>query len=240
MGDQIKLSAAQVKSSLKKLEDKDKALFLSRYFKTAPGEYGHGDKFLGIKVPESRKIARSSRNLSLPEIQKLLDSKYHEQRLVGLFILVLKFDQASDKEQKSIYHFYVKNLNNVNNWDLVDSSAPQIVGRFLLNKDKAILYKWASSKNLWKRRVSILSTLHFIREKKYRDALNIGEVLLDDSEDLIHKGVGWMLREIGNRDIKKEEMFLKKHYQKMPRTMLRYAIEKFPEKKRKDYLLGRI
>lgn len=234
------MKASEVKKELKKYVNPEKKEFFPRFFKTGPGEYGEGDTFIGVTVPHQRKVSKMFKELPLQETEKLLSSKVHEERLTGLLILVLQFEKADEKEQKKIVNFYKKNMAAVNNWDLVDSSAHKILGPHFINKDRKQLYTWAKSKNLWKRRISIMTTLHFIYERDFSETLKLSELLLNDSEDLIHKAVGWMLREVGNRDIKTEEAFLKKHYKKMPRTMLRYAIEKFPEKKRKAYLKGEI
>jgi len=217
----------------------EKAKLLGRFFKTGKGQYGEGDVFLGIMVPIQRKIAKKY-DLSLEEIQSLLSSKIHEQRLISLLILDAKFKKAAQEEKEKIFNFYLKNTKNINNWDLVDLSAPNIVGNYLLDKDRKILCNLANSQHLWEKRISIISTAPFIRKNDFKDALKISEILLRDKHDLIHKAVGWMLREIGKRDIAVLENFLKKHYKTMPRTMLRYAIEKFPEKTRKDYLAGKI
>jgi 3-methyladenine DNA glycosylase AlkD len=239
-----------LKREIRKQADPQRAKSSLWFFKTGKGEYGEGDKFLGLTVPAQRKIAvQFSADLCLSELQKLLKSKFHEERLIALFILVLKFEEASSfanppageagatEDQVKIYDFYLENTKYINNWDLVDSSAHKIVGAYLENKDRKILYKLARSKDLWERRIATISTFHFIGEKQYEDSLAIAEILLHDKHDLIHKAVGWMLREIGkNCGEKIEEKFLRKHYKTMPRTMLRYAIERFPEKKRKFYL----
>ena len=230
----------QLKQDLQNLKNPEKAKLYSRFFKTGKGQYGEGDVFLGIKVPEQRKIAKKYPNLTLEEIQELLSSKIHEYRLTSIFIMIAKYKKADNKDKKNIFSFYLKNTKNINSWDLVDLSAPNIFGDFLLNKDKKILYKLVKSKNLWERRIAIISTYGFIKNNKFEDTLKVSEILLKDSHDLIHKATGWMLREIGKRNQEKEEEFLKKHYKKMPRTMLRYAIERFDEKKRKAYLKGTI
>jgi 3-methyladenine DNA glycosylase AlkD len=226
----------QIEEDLKELENPKKAKVLSRFFKTGKGEYGDGDIFLGVMVPETRKVARKHKNLKLVEIQKLLNSKIHEHRLAALLILVEKYSKGDEKERKRIFEFYLQNARKVNNWDLVDLSAPKIVGLHLLDKKRAVLRKLAKSKNLWKKRIAIISTFAFIREGDCAETLKISEMLLDDEHDLIHKAVGWMLREVGKKDQKEEEKFLMKHYKKMPRTMLRYAIEKFDKKKREFYM----
>lgn len=225
---------------IQKTRNPKKAQVFQRFFKTGPGEYGEGDKFLGITVPAQRKIAQKYSGLNLNQIQKLLNSVVHEYRLVGLLILVNKFKKADEKTRGDIFNFYLKNAKRVNNWDLVDLTAHNIVGAFLENKNKDSIYKLAESENLWEKRISMISCYWFIKNEEYKDTLRIAEILLEDSHDLIHKAVGWMLREIGNRDRGVEEKFLKKHYKKMPRTMLRYAIEKFPEDLRKKYLGGDI
>lgn len=230
-----KLNSLQ--KELSKKSNSKKAKDLQRFFKTNKGEYGEGDIFLGIIVPEQRKIAKNYSNLSITDLEKLIKSKIHEERLICLLILVIQFQKGNENERKEIYNFYLKNTKYINNWDLVDLSAPKIIGPYLENKDKSILYKLARSKNIWEKRIAILSTFHFIYKGQSQDTLKIALILKDDEHDLIHKAVGWMLREVGKRcSREKEEKFLKKHYKTMPRTMLRYAIEKFPEKKRKQYL----
>jgi len=226
----------QIKKDLLELSDPERAKKLSGYFKTGKGQYGEGDIFLGIPVPEQRKVAKRYRDLSLKDIQELLSSKIHEHRLTALIILVSKYEKADDSGKEEIFSFYLKNTENIDNWDLVDSSAPKIVGAHLFNKDTSILFKLVKSDNLWERRIAILSTSKFITNNDFKDALIISELLLHDEHALIHKAVGWMLREIGKRDQETEERFLNKHCMQMPRTMLRYAIEKFDKNKRKFYL----
>ena len=226
----------KLKQDLQKLANKEKAVILQRFFKTGKGEYGHGDIFLGITVPDQRKIAKKYINLNLKQIKELLKSKMHEHRLIVLLLLVEKYKKADENIKKDIINFYLSHTNYINNWDLVDLSSHQILGDYLINKDKNILYKLANSNNLWEKRISIISTYTFIRNNKFQDTLNISRILLDDKHDLIHKAVGWMLREIGKRNLEIEENFLKKYYKKMPRTMLRYAIEKFDKNKREFYL----
>lgn len=230
----------ELKKELQELENKEQAVLLQRFFKTNKGEYGEGDIFLGIKVPVQREIAKKYNGLSLPKIQELLKSKIHEYRLTGLIILSDKYNQATDEDKANIFNFYLKNTKNINNWDLVDLTAPRIVGHFLFDKKKNILYELARSENLWERRIAIISTLNFIQKKEFQDTLAISELLLNDEHDLIHKAVGWMLREVGKKDESVLEGFLKFHCKAMPRTMLRYAIERFPEEKRNKYLLGEI
>lgn len=225
---------------LQDARDPKQATLLQRFFKTGPGQYGEGDKFLGIKVPIQRVIAKKYTGLNLVQLQKLLNSKVHEHRLVALLILVNKFKRSNEKTKGDIFNFYLKNTKNINNWDLVDLTAHKIVGAFLDNKKRDKLYELAESKSLWEKRISIISCFWFIKDEDFIDALRISEILLNDSHDLIHKAVGWVLREIGKKDRVIEENFLKKHYKVMPRTMLRYAIEKFPEELRKKYLKGEI
>jgi len=231
---------SQLKKDLKKAGNKKQAKLLQRFFKTGKGEYGEGDIFLGIKVPIQREISKKYCGLNLPKIQDLLNSKIHEHRLVALIILVNKYKKADEREKARIFNFYLKNTKKINNWDLVDTSAHKIVGDFLLDKKRKILYDLAESKNLWEKRISIISTFAFIDNHEFDDSLRISRILLKDEHDLIHKAVGWALREIGKKDQKVEEKFLKQYYKKMPRTMLRYAIERFEEKKRLRYLKGKI
>ena len=234
------MSLKNLRTILKSHANSEQAKVYLRFFKTGKGEYGEGDQFLGIKVPVSRSIAKQFKDLLLTEIQELLNSQVHEERLIGLFILVEQYRKADEMKRQTIYEFYLKNAKRVNNWDLVDLSAEKIIGAYLLDKNKQVLFKLAKSKNLWEKRISIMSTFHFIRNGFYDTTLEIADVLLKDEHDLIHKAVGWMLREIGNRNLAEEEKFLKKRYKTMPRTMLRYAIEKFPEQKRQAYLKGKI
>ncbi len=227
----------KIKAEIRKQADPKRAESSLWFFKTGKGEYGEGDKFLGINNPKTRKIAKDFFvDLKLIDLDGLIKSKFHEERQIALFILTLKFQRADLSEQKSIFNFYLKHTECINNWDLVDCSAHKIVGPYLENKDRKILYKLAKSKSLWERRIAIISTFCFIAQNDFKDSLKIAAVLINDKHDLIHKAVGWMLREIGKRDQEVEEKFLKKHYKTMPRTMLRYAIEKFNDKKRKFYL----
>lgn len=231
-----------LKKELRSFLKPGRAKILLRFFKTGPGEYGEGDQFLGLKTDEIRSVAKKYSSLSFLDISKLLASKVHEERTVAVMILNQRFKKADLKEKKKIYDFYFDNIAGINNWDLVDGSAPTVVGGYLyeLNEPRKILYELAKSNNLWKRRIGIMACFYFIREKDFADALKISEILIQDKEDLIQKAVGWMLREIGNRDTKTEEKFLQKYCQKIPRTMLRYSIEKFPEDKRQKYLKGKI
>ena len=228
----------EIKKRLQKLACRETAKVLQRFFKTGPGEYGEGDVFFGIKIPQLRKLAAEFEDEPLKTVTNLLKSKVHEERMLALIILVRQFSRADEQCRKRIYNLYLAHARFINNWDLVDGSAPHIVGAFLWKGDRRPLYILAKSTSLWERRIAILSTFYFIRQNDFADALKISELLLGDEHDLIHKAVGWMLREIGKRDPVVEELFLKMHHQKMPRTMLRYAIERFPESLRTKYLLG--
>ena len=231
--------APKIKKRLRQFATKGKAGVLQRFFKTGPGEYGDGDLFLGVMVPDIRRVAKEFQDAPLEEIKKILASRHHEERLLALLMLVHQFAKGDEALKKRIYGHYQKSTQYINNWDLVDLSAPNIVGTYLLDKSRKPLYAFAKSKDLWKRRIAILSTFTFIRQNDFDDTLRISKILLEDDHDLLHKAVGWMLREIGKRDLRAEELFLKQHYKKMPRTMLRYAIERFPEGKRRDYLDGK-
>jgi 3-methyladenine DNA glycosylase AlkD len=228
----------QLRDDLKKLTDPEKAKIYQRFFKTGRGQYGEGDLFLGATVPQSRGIAKKYSQLPFKELSELLKSKYHEERLIALFILVDNFKKGDEGIKDKIYQFYLKNTQYINNWDLVDSSAPQIVGHYLAEEDKQILLKLAVSNSLWEKRIAILSTFYFIRFQKNSDwTFKIAKILLNDKHDLIHKAVGWMLREAGKNISKEvEKEFLNKHYQIMPRTMLRYAIEHFNPQEKAFYM----
>lgn len=234
------MDARTIQSKLKGLANKKNAEVAQKFFKTGPGEYGEGDIFLGIRVPVLRELAKEYKTITVREAEHLLKSPIHEERLLALFILIRIYSKAEEVIKKTIYELYLKNSKFINNWDLVDSSAEYIVGDFLLDKEKNPLYQLARSKDLWERRISIMSTFCFIKRRQYSETLKVAKTLLNDKEDLIHKAVGWMLREVGKRDLPLEEEFLKEHYKEMPRTMLRYAIEKFPETKRQGYLKGKI
>jgi len=224
-------------SVIQSFADPKKALILQRFFKTGKGEYGEGDVFLGIVVPTQRKIAKQFATLPRNEIEKLLVSKVHEHRLIALLILIEQFEKSDEIVKNIIYNFYLSHTKYINNWDLVDLSAYHIVGAYLEKKDRRILYDLAKSKLLWDRRIAILSTFYFIRKGEFEDTILIAKILLHDTHDLIQKAVGWMLREVGKRGGEKEELiFLDKYAHKMPRTMLRYAIERLPEDKKSTYL----
>ncbi len=222
------------------MADPAQAKVLSGFFKTGKGQYGEGDVFLGIKVPVQRAAIKRHYDLALSDLQELLDDKVHEHRLSALFILVKKFEAAvkvkDKKSQEAIYRFYLKNVGNINNWDLVDLSSPNIVGKYLLDKDRSSLHKMAKSAVLWERRIAVLATFTFIRDGDFDDILKMAAALLEDEHDLMHKAVGWMLREVGKRDVGALRKFLDEHAPKMPRTMLRYAIEKLSEKDRRHYM----
>jgi len=220
---------------IQKNYSKERAEHSKRFFKTGVGEYGEGDIFLGLSVPKQRVLAGKYSNLSMSQIQKLLDSEIHEYRLIAGLILIKKFE----KDPEVIFNFYIKNARRFNNWDLVDLTAPRIVGNFLKDKNKKIIYNLARSKNIWEKRIAIVSTLYFIvKENNFSDTLKISEIILGDSHDLIHKAVGWMLREVGKRNVELLKDFLKINYKKIPRTTLRYSIERFSEEERKKFLKG--
>jgi len=227
-----------IRKQLQQLGSEEKAKVLKRFFKTGPGEYGEGDVFIGVRVPDLRKLVKEYQDITIKEVMQLLRSSIHEERLFALLILVSKYSKGNETVKKRIYELYLQNTKFINSWDLVDGSAQHIVGAFLMDKSKEPIYRLAKSNSLWERRIAILSTFHFIKHDNYSETLKISKILLTDEQDLIHKAVGWMLREIGKRHISTEEIFLKKYYKRMPRTMLRYAIEKFPESKRKKYLRG--
>jgi len=231
-----------LKKELKNLANKEQAEILQRFFKTGKGEYGAGDIFLGVRMAPQRILAKKYIDMKFSEVEALLQSREHEFRMTALLILICKYDREKGKEEnlKKIFNLYLKNTKYINNWDLVDVTTPKIVGRYLLDKDRKILDKLAKSKNLWEKRISILATYSFIRENQFEDTFRIADILINDKHDLIHKAVGWMLREVGNRDRQAEENFLKIRYQKMPRTMLRYAIEKFPKNLYRNYLSSKI
>src|SRR5262245_49248809 len=234
------MTANEIQARLRAMGDPAAAAGMARFFKTGPGEYGEGDVFLGLKAAPMRSLAREYRGLSLAEAQVLLDSPIHEDRSVALLILVDAVAKADAARQKSIYDFYLANTARVNNWDLVDVSASPIVGGYLAARSRRPLRRLARSASLWERRIAIVATHWFIRQRDFADTLAVAELLLADREDLIHKAVGWMLREVGKRDQAAEEAFLRQHYSRMPRTMLRYAIERFPEATRLAYLRGEL
>jgi len=229
-----------IRAQIRVLADPAIAAHSQRFFKTGPGEYGAGDRFLGVRVPAIRSIARANRRATDREVLALLRSAYHEERLLALLMWVDRFASGDAARRAEVYRVYVANLRYVNNWDLVDSSASRIAGAYLKDKSPKPLYRLATAKSVWKRRVAIIATLSFIVHDEFDDTLAIAERLLEDQEDLIHKAVGWMLREVGKRDRQTAERFLREHYRRMPRTMLRYAIERFSERRRRAYLSGTI
>jgi 3-methyladenine DNA glycosylase AlkD len=230
------MTLTDVRRRLQEQGDPDDAVFLQRFFKTAPGQYGAGDHFLGIRVPATRRLSREFSDLPLEDLEKLLHDKWHEARLLALVIMVNRFERGDVAERAEIFRTYLANTDRVNNWDLVDLSAPGIVGAHLETRSRAVLDKLAKSKNLWERRIAIVSTYWFIRHKEFDDTLRISAALLGDSHDLIHKAVGWMLREVGKRDESVLEAFLDQHASLMPRTALRYSIERMSPAKRKRYM----
>lgn len=232
-------TATQVILALKKKGSPQKAKSSAWFFKTGAGQYGHGDIFVGVSVPEQRAIAKQFAGLSFAEIDKLLRNKIHECRLTALHILLLQKKQADVSGRQMIAKFYLAHTACINNWDLVDTSARELLGEYLLDKKRDVLYRFACSHDLWERRIAIIATYAFIKEHDFNDTFAIAELLMNDKEDLMHKAVGWMIREVGNRSRAKEEAFLKKYAAVMPRTMLRYAIEKFPEPKRRYYMTMR-
>ena len=234
------MKAEQLTQKLESLASPEIAAKSQRFFKTGKGEYGEGDRFLGIRVPILRQQARDFQQMSLTQVLRCLKSAYHEERLCALLILVRKFESGDEKLRERIFRYYLDNTRYINNWDLVDSSAYQIVGAYLLTRERAILYQLAKSDSLWERRIAMIATYQFIKNQQYDDALAIAELLLLDQQDIIHKAVGWMIREVGNRDRNRAQQFLDPYYQAMPRTMLRYSIEKFPEPLRQNYLKGEI
>ncbi len=230
---------SKLRRETKRLENKKKAKVYQGFFKTGEGEYGYGDVFLGLTVPQCRVLAIKYKDLYFADIGELLRSEIHEERLIALLILVHQFEKE-EMLQRRIYEFYLKHTKFINNWDLVDLSSDKIVGGYLIDKPKTVLYKLAKSSNLWERRIAMISSYNFIKNNDFEDALGIAEVLITDENDLIQKAVGWMLKEVGNRNFSAEQNFLKKHYKIMGRTALRYAIEKFPEILRKKYLAGKV
>lgn len=231
---------SSLKSELRQAANPRQAKVCAWFFKTGKGEYGEGDKFLGIKNKVMRQITKKHEQIPAEKLISLLHSKKHEERQAVIMIWVRQFERGDEKTQQKIYNLYLRNTRWINNWDLVDGSAPKIAGAYLLNKPKEILFRLAKSENLWEKRIAIVATLAFIRQNRFIETFKISKILMADKHDLIHKAVGWMLREVGNRDRAAEEKFLRTYYSQMPRTMLRYAIEKFPEALRRDYLHGRV
>ncbi|HEX6993360.1 MAG TPA: DNA alkylation repair protein [Gammaproteobacteria bacterium] len=227
---------AEIEQELQGLADPESAERLARYFKTGPGEYGEGDRFLGIRVPVLRKLARKHASLGLPGCRALLVSPYHEARMLALLLLVQAYDRGDEALREAIYRLYLDHTACVNNWDLVDSSAECIVGPHLENREKTVLYDLTRSTSVWERRIAIMATFCYVKAGSFDETLRVADMLLQDTHDLIHKAVGWMLREVGKRDRATAEAFLRPRYRRMPRTMLRYAIEKYPDELRRRYL----
>jgi 3-methyladenine DNA glycosylase AlkD len=227
----------RARAAIRALADPHRAAGVARFFKTGPGDYGAGDRFLGVRVPDLRRLARAYQDRPLRDILPFLESPWHEERLFALLVLVRQYQRTSDRQRAAIYRAYLAHMRHVNNWDLVDCSAEHIIGAHLMHRNRAILRRLALSKSVWERRIAVLSTFHYIKHGEYRQTLDIARLLLDDPHDLIHKAVGWMLREVGNRDRAAEERFLRTYAGRMPRTMLRYAIERFPKSLRQRYLV---
>ena len=231
---------AAIQGELESLADPGHAAILQRFFKTGPGEYGEGDRFRGLRLPVLRKVARKYRGLPLAAAVSLLQSAFHEDRLLALLLLIQHYYPGDADLRGEIHHLYLEHRGLVNNWDLVDTSAPHLLGHYLRDRPKDPLTRLAASRVLWDRRMAIIATLDFIRQGNYDETLRIARLLLGDPEDLIHKAVGWMLREVGKREAAVAEAFLQAYYRRMPRTMLRYAIERFPEARRQAYLKGMV
>ena len=234
------MTLAAARKKLRSLASSTHADALARFFQTGPGGYGEGDKFLGLRMPQVRQIAREYRDLARGDVGKLLKSPWHEERMLALVILADQFRRGTERQRESIYRFYLRHTRWINNWDLVDASAHKIVGAYLLGRSTEPLDELARSESLWERRIAIVATAHFIGHDQFGPTLKIARKLLRDEQDLIHKAVGWMLREVGKRDRSCEEDFLRRHYRRMPRIMLRYAIEHFPKTRRRAYLEGKV
>ncbi len=236
----MSVTASMIINNLEALSNSEAALFARRYFKTGPGEYAEGDLFRGIRVPVLRKMVPSLDGTPLPEVIRLLESAFHEDRLLALLLLMRRFAKGNEALRQQIHEIYLEHTRYINNWDLVDISAQYLVGAFLRLRDRALLYQLAASESLWERRIAVMATFYFIRKGEFEDTLALAELLLDDPEELLHKATGWMLREIGKRDLPTLESFLRFHYRRMPRVMLRYAIERLPEERRLLYLKGMV
>jgi len=229
-----------IRDAVRALVDEEQAKNLQRFFKTGPGEYGEGDRFLGLRMPQIRALVKQLGVIPVSIIKSLLKSPWHEERMLALLLMVYRYKKSDESGREELYHLYLNSSDRINNWDLVDVTAKDVIGAWLYPRSRKPLYELAKSDSLWERRISILSAFHFIAKNDFDDALKLAKLLVHDEHDLMHKAVGWMLREIGKRDRKREEEFLLKHYRTMPRTMLRYAIEHFPEKQRQAYLKGKI
>jgi 3-methyladenine DNA glycosylase AlkD len=230
------MTLTELRRRMRAQADDRRAAVSLRFFKTGPGEYGEGDRFIGLTLPQMRRLERDATDSPMDDIVELLRSPIHEERLLALLVLVRQFRKANERTRSMIYRLYYRHRRFVNNWDLVDLSAPTIVGQHLEQRDRSVLYRLARSKNLWDRRIAMIATQHFIRQNDFKDALAVAKMLLEDREDLIHKASGWMLREIGKRDFSAEEAFVRKHVRAMPRTMLRYAVEKWPPPMRREIM----
>lgn len=230
------MTAARLIAEMHALGNPEKATHLQRFFKTGEGEYAAGDLFLGIVVPETRRMAKQYKSLPFDELQELIQHPYHEIRLCALLILVEQYKKASEPEKTSLVDFYLKHTAYINNWDLVDLSAPYIIGHYLLDKERSLLYQLVASNSLWERRIAVVSTLTLIRANDFKEALALAELLKTDQQDLMHKATGWVLRETGKKDRKVLTDFLEAHATTLPRTTLRYAIEHYPEEQRLYFL----
>ena len=230
------MTAAFVLSELQSMANPEKAAFLQRFFKTGPGQYAEGDVFLGLIAPLTRSIAKANKQTPLAELQVLMESEYHEARLCALLIVVEQFKKASEAVRKQLYDFYLSNASRINNWDLVDVTCPHVVGAYLLDKDRSRLYELAESDNLWEQRIAMVSTVAFIRNREYTDTLALAEKFMMHKHDLMHKAIGWMLREVGKKDRETLSEFLEEYATRLPRTALRYAIEHYPEDQRQYFL----
>lgn len=232
------MSAKEARRALHQSARPEKKELLQSFFKTGPGQYAEGDVFIGVAVPQTRAVAKRFRHLDFDALSDLLHSPIHEERLLALVILIEQFERAEPTRRKKYFDFYFVHVGRINNWDLVDVSAPRLVGEYLWERPRRFLHKLSRSRNLWERRIAIVATMTFIRRRDFADCLKICETLMEDEHDLIHKACGWMLREVGKADVKTLEKFLARHHRKMPRTALRYAIERFPTARRKAYLSG--
>ena len=237
------MNAKHIIEELVAMRNPEKEKILLYFFKTGKGQYGEGDQFLGITVPQIRSLVKKYKDISIHEIETLIHNQFHECRMLALLLLVESYPKAkSESEQKQIYEFYIRQVDYINNWDLVDLTAPHIVGAYLWGKDREDLFNFAQTPHLWLQRIAVIATYYFIRKHDFQTTFDVSTLLLQHPHDLIHKAVGWMLREAGKRDFEAEYQYLleNKRYQSMPRTMLRYAIEKFPESLRQDFLKGRV
>jgi 3-methyladenine DNA glycosylase AlkD len=232
------MTATKLREKLQAQANEAWAEDMRRYFKCGPGEYAEGDQFVGVRMPQLRKLVKAYPETPMTDIETLLHSPIHEERMLALLLMVQRYRQGDETEQKRLYHCYLDSTTVINNWDLIDVTAEHIVGGWLFGRSREPLHRLARSKSLWERRIAIMATFHFIKNCDFDETLKLAKLLLGDQHDLIHKAVGWMLREVGKRDRDAEEAFLQQQYRVMPRTMLRYAIERFPEERRQAYLKG--